>query len=105
VGGEVGRPGKFDLREDTTTAEAVAIAGGLKDSAKHSEVVLFHRVPDGWVQAKKVNMKRILKTSDLNEDPFLQPGDFLYVPKSTFSKIAKFIPTSSLGLYANPGVL
>ena len=105
VGGEVGRPGKFDLRGETSATEAVAIAGGLKDSAKHSQVLLFHHVPDGWMQVKKLNMKKMLNNADLNEDAYLQPGDFLYVPKNTMSKIAKFIPTSSLGLYANPGVL
>ena len=105
VGGEVGHPGKFDLRGETTATEAVAIAGGLRDSAKHSQVVLFHRVPDGWVQVKKLNMKKMLTDANLNEDAYLQPGDFLYVPKNTMSKIGRFIPTSSLGLYANPGVL
>lgn len=105
VGGEVGHPGKFDLREDTTATEAVAIAGGLRDSAKHSEVLLFHRVPGGWAQVKKLNMKKMLKEGNLDEDAYLQPGDFLYVPKNTFSKIERFIPTSNLGLYANPGVL
>jgi polysaccharide biosynthesis/export protein len=105
VGGEVGHPGKFDLRGETTASEAVAIAGGLRDSAKHSEVVLFHRTPDGWVQAKRLNMKKMLKEAKLDEDAYMQPGDFLYVPKNTLSKISKFIPTSSLGLYANPGVL
>lgn len=105
VGGEVGRPGKFDLRADTTATEAVAIAGGLKDSAKHSEVLLFHRVPGGWFQARKLNMKKMLKDGDLDEDAYLEPGDFLYVPKNTLSKIERFLPTSSLGLYANPGVL
>jgi polysaccharide export outer membrane protein len=105
VGGEVGHPGKFDLRGETTATEAVAIAGGLRDSAKHSQVMLFHRVPDGWVQVKKLNMKKMLKDANLEEDAYLQPGDFLYVPKNAMSKIGKFIPTSSLGLYANPGVL
>ena len=105
VGGEVGHPGKFDLRGDTTATEAVAIAGGLRDSAKHSQVVLFHRVPNGWVQAKKLNLKKMLNDADLNEDAYLQPGDFLYVPKNKLSKIERFLPTSSLGLYANPGVL
>jgi polysaccharide export outer membrane protein len=105
VGGEVGHPGKFDLRGETTATEAVAIAGGLRESAKHSQVVLFHRVPDGWVQVKKLNMKKMLKDGNLDEDAYLQPGDFLYVPKNTLSKVERFIPTSSLGLYANPGVL
>jgi polysaccharide export outer membrane protein len=105
VGGEVGHPGKFDLRGETTATEAVAIAGGLKESSKHSEVLLFHRVPDGWIQVKKVNMKKMLKDANLNEDAYLEAGDFLYVPKNTMSKIQRFIPTSSLGMYANPGVL
>lgn len=102
VGGEVGHPGKFDLRGDTTSAEAVAIAGGLRDSAKHSEILLFHRVQNGWIHSKKLNMKKMLKDGNLTEDVRLQPGDFLFVPKNTRSKIDKFIPTSSLGLYANP---
>lgn len=98
VGGEVGHPGKFDLREDTTATEAVAIARGLRDSAKHSQVMLFHRVPGGWAQVKKLNMKKMLKEGNLEEDAYLQPGDFLYVPKNTLSKIERFIPTSSLTL-------
>ena len=105
VGGEVGHPGKFELREDTTTTEAVAIAGGLRDSAKHSQVLLFHRVPGGWAQVKRLNMKKMLKEGNLDEDAYLQPGDFLYVPKNTMSKIERFIPTSSLGMYANPAVM
>ena len=102
VGGEVGRPGKFELRGDTSVAQAVAIAGGLRDSAKHSEILLFHRVPNGWMQVKKVNLKKMLKDANLDEDAYLQPSDFLYVPKNGISKIQRFIPTSSLGLYANP---
>ena len=105
VGGEVGHPGKFELREDTTATEAVAIAGGLRDSAKHSQVLLFHRVPGGWAQVKRLNMKKMLKEGNLDEDAYLQPGDFLYVPKNTMSKIERFIPTSSLGVYSNPAVL
>jgi polysaccharide export outer membrane protein len=105
VGGEVGHPGKFDLRGETTATTAVAIAGGLKESAKHSDVLLFHRVPDGWMQVKKLNMKKMLKDGNLDEDAYLQPGDFLYVPKNMLSKVERFIPTSSIGMYANPAGL
>ena len=102
VGGEVGRPGKFDLRGETTVAQAVAIAGGLKDSAKHSEILLFHRVPGGWLQVKKVNLKKMLKEANLEEDAYLLPSDFLYIPKNGISKIERFLPTSSVGVYATP---
>jgi protein involved in polysaccharide export with SLBB domain len=77
----------------------VAIAGDLKESAKHSQVLLFHRTPDGWIQVRKVNLKRTLKEADLQEDVYLQPGDFLYVPKNTLSKIQRFIPTPTIGTY------
>ena len=102
VGGEVGHPGKFDLRGDTSVAQAVAIAGGLSASAKHSQILVFHRVPDGWMQVKKVNLKKMLKEANLEEDAQLQAGDFLFVPKNTFSKIERFIPTSSVGMFTNP---
>jgi polysaccharide export outer membrane protein len=102
VGGEVGHPGKFDLRDETTVAQAVAIAGGFRESAKHSEVLLFHRVPKGWMQVKRLNVKKMLKEANLEEDAHLQAGDFLYVPKNTFSKIQRFIPSSSMGMYASP---
>jgi len=102
VGGEVGRPGKYDLRGDATVVEAVTIAGGFRDSAKHSEVYLFHRVPEGWARARKIDVKKMLKSGNFDEVSYLQPGDFLYVPKSTFSKIAPFIPSTSLGAYVNP---
>lgn len=103
VGGEVSHPGKFDLRGETTVAQAVAIAGDLKETAKHSRVLIFHRVPEGWVQTRNLNLKRMLRNGDLQEDIYLQPGDFVYVPKNTWSKIQRFIPTPSMGYYLNPG--
>src|ERR1700739_2027976 len=102
VGGEVGHPGKFDLRGETTAAEAIAIAGGLKDSAKHSEILLFRRVPDGWVQSTKINMKKMLHEANLDEDAHLEAGDFLYVPKNTLSKIERFIPPFPIAMSASP---
>jgi polysaccharide export outer membrane protein len=80
--GEVTHPGKYELRSQTTVAEAVAIAGGFNLQAKHSQVILFRRVSPELVEARVVDVKRILKEKDLNEDVTLQAGDFLVVPKS-----------------------
>jgi polysaccharide export outer membrane protein len=102
VGGEVAHPGKFDLRGDTTVSQAVAIAGGFSDRAKSSEVVLFRRVSDNWAEVRKVNLKRMLNKQDLAEDLHLRPGDMLLVPRSSLSKITRFIPVPSLGMYFNP---
>ena len=102
VGGEVGHPGKFELRSDTTVAGAVAIAGGFKDSSKHSQVLLFRRVSDEWMEAKVLDMKKMLASGNLSEDPHLRPGDMIYVPKNMISKIKPFLPISAVGMYWNP---
>jgi polysaccharide export outer membrane protein len=99
--GQVGRPGKYELRGDTTVTEAVAMAGGFLDSAKHSQVLLFRRVSDEWVSAKIINVKKMEKQGNLREDPLLHPGDMLFVPKNRFAKIRAFLPTSTIGTFAN----
>jgi polysaccharide export outer membrane protein len=106
AGGFVGKPGKYDLRGATTASQAVAIAGGFADGAKNSQVVLFRRAnSDDWVEVKVLNLKEVMKGKNLNEDTVLQPGDMLYVPKSTWAKIEKFLPRSSLGAYFSPALL
>jgi polysaccharide export outer membrane protein len=55
--GQVGRPGKYELRSATGVAEAIAIAGGFTEQAKHSQVVLFRRITDGVVETYVLNLK------------------------------------------------
>jgi polysaccharide export outer membrane protein len=104
--GQVNKPGKYDLRSDLTVTEAVAIAGGFDEKSKHSQVVLFHPMPGGGFQAKLINVKKLLANRDLSEDVQLQPGDMLYVPQNTLSKIRPFLPNSSVtALLGSGGVL
>lgn len=100
--GEVGKPGKYELRANTTVTEGVAIAGGFLASSKHSQVLLFRHVDDEWVQARIINVKRMVKKRSLKEDMYLQPGDMLYVPKNAISKIDAFLPKASLAEYGTP---
>jgi polysaccharide export outer membrane protein len=102
VGGEVSRPGKYDLRGDTTVIQAVTIAGGLNDRGKSSEVLLFRRVSKDTVEVKRVDIKRMVSSKDLSEDMHLREGDMILVPRSNMSKIARFIPVPTLGMYFNP---
>jgi polysaccharide export outer membrane protein len=102
VGGEVGKPGKYDLRSDVTVAEAVQIAGGLTQQAKHSQVVLFRRVNDDLVEARLLNLKKMLKETSLKEDAHLRPGDMVFVPQNTISKIARYLSKPSLSMYVSP---
>jgi len=101
VGGEVGKPGKYELRSDTTLVEAVQIAGGLTQQAKHSQVVLFRRVDGELMEARLVNLKKLLKQNDLKEDAHLRPGDLVYVPQNSISKISRFLTKPSVSMYMN----
>ena len=103
--GQVAKPGKYDLRGDLTVTEAVAIAGGFDDKSKHSQVVLFHPVPTGGYEAKVINVKKLMADRDLSEDIRLQPGDMLFVPQNSLSKIKPFLPSSSVSALVGQGVL
>jgi polysaccharide biosynthesis/export protein len=99
VGGHVFKPGKFDLRGETTATQAVAVAGGFMESAKHSQVLLFRRVNDSWTEVKTLDLKHILEGHDVSEDPEIRSGDMLYVPQNFISKVKKFIPNYGMGSY------
>jgi len=94
--GQVEKPGKYDLRNDMTVTEAVAIAGGFTDKAKHSQVVLFRPSPSGGYVAKLINIKKLLNSRNLSEDLEVQPGDLVYVPQNAISKIRPYLPSSSM---------
>jgi len=102
AGGEVGRPGKYELRSDTTVTEALAMAGGFSSRAKHSQVVLFRRISDEVVESHLLNIKAMLNSRQLQEDMHLRSGDLVFVPQNLISKIRQFMPASNLSLYSTP---
>jgi protein involved in polysaccharide export with SLBB domain len=102
VAGQVGHPGKYELRSDTTLVEALAIAGDLTAAAKHSQVVLFRHISNETVEARVFNVKQMLGSHNLEEDPHLLPGDLVFVPQNKISKLQRYLPTASMGAYINP---
>ena len=92
VGGEVGKPGKYDLHGDTTLIQAVEIAGGFTYTSKHSHVLLFRRVSDDWVSARVINVKKMLSAGNLAEDMHIEPGDMVFIPKNRLSKVQPYLP-------------
>ncbi len=101
AGGEVGHPGKYELRADTSIMEAVQIAGGFTHQAKHSQVVLFRHVNDDVVEAHVFDLKKMLREKNLNEASLLRPGDLVFVPQNSISKIERFISKPDLSMYVS----
>ncbi len=100
--GEVGHPGKYDLRGTTTVAQAIAIAGGFTADAKHSQVLLFRTTAEDWTEVREINLKNMLAKKNLEEDLLLQPGDLLFIPKSALSKLRLFTPRLTIGPSVRP---
>jgi len=97
--GQVGHPGKYDLRAETTLTQAIAIAGGFTELSKHSQVVLFRRVSDQWVSTQVIDVKKMEANKTLKEDPYLHPGDTVFVPQNRISKIKPYLPAYNTGAY------
>ena len=102
VSGEVNQPGRFEMRENVTALQAVMTAGGFKDTAKMSQIIVFRKINAEFAEVKILNLKKIKKTSDLENDLTLEPGDIILVLRNNFSKIEKFVRLTSLVNILNP---
>jgi len=91
VTGQVGKPGQYDLRYDLTVTEAIALAGGFMPTAK-TRVYLYHRADSGWVEAKELNLSPFLHGKEVAEDVQILPGDMIFVPEKTITRVRKYIP-------------
>ena len=102
VSGEVAQPGKIEMRERVTALQAIMLAGGMKESAKSSQIVVFRKINSDVAEVKVLNLKSIRKTSDLENDLTLQPGDMVYVPRDKMSKIERFMRLASVAALMAP---
>jgi polysaccharide export outer membrane protein len=104
VTGEVGAPGEFPLRGRLGLLEAIAMAGGFKSSAKHSQVVHFRQVDKAHAIRTVLNAKELAKNAE-ERDIVLQPGDLLFVPQNRISKVTTvMVPITGMatvGLFLN----
>jgi polysaccharide biosynthesis/export protein len=77
--GEVIRPGRFELRSSTTVLDALALAGGFKDFAATSRIVILR--PEGKTTKRiPFNYKKAATGGGEAENFFLEPGDIVLVP-------------------------
>jgi polysaccharide biosynthesis/export protein len=102
VSGEVAQPGKIEMRERVTALQAIMLAGGMKESAKSSQVVVFRKINSDTAEVKVLNLKDIRRTSDLENDLTLQAGDMVFVPRDKLSKVERFMRLVSVAALITP---
>lgn len=102
VAGEVNQPGKIELRETLTAIQAVLLAGGLKETAKSSQILVFRKLNAETAEVKVLSFKSLKRTSDLENDLTLQAGDMIMVPRNRITKIERYIRYASMAAFFRP---
>jgi polysaccharide export outer membrane protein len=102
VSGEVAQPGKIEMRQRVTALQAIMLAGGMKETAKSSQVIVFRTINSDMAEVKVLNLKSITRTSDLENDLTLQAGDIVFVPRDKLSKIERFMRLVSVAALIMP---
>ena len=90
VGGEVARPGIYDMPANIDAFQAVALAGGFLPSARRRDVLVMSRA-GGEARVTPIDLStRALRAGFPGAEP-LQRYDVVYVPRSPISQIGLFM--------------
>ena len=75
ITGKVSRSGATPLVTPTTVLDAITMAGGLVEFAKSSKIIIMR-----GKERLKFNYKEVVKGKNLQQNIYLQPGDYIIVP-------------------------
>ncbi len=91
IGGQVFKPGRYDLRDAKTVVQVVFLAGGFTGDANRKLVVLARPDGSGGWQTQAVNVLKILDRKSREKDVDLQDGDYVFIPDSKISQFNKAV--------------
>jgi polysaccharide export outer membrane protein len=80
VMGEVQRPGVILLRSSTTVLEAIAMAGGFRDFASPSKIVVVRKDAAGQTLKIPFNYNKAIRNGETEDNIYLKTGDVIVVP-------------------------
>ncbi|MEZ5970994.1 MAG: polysaccharide biosynthesis/export family protein [Hyphomonadaceae bacterium] len=90
VGGEVARPGIYDMPANIDAFQAVALAGGFLPSAHRRDVLVLSRA-SGETTVSEVDLSMRAVRGGLQTAHALQRYDVVYVPRSRISQVNLFM--------------
>jgi protein involved in polysaccharide export with SLBB domain len=91
VGGEVVKPGVFDLNDGVTALRAIAMAGGAKNTAMMSSVVIIRDQGTRTPQYLIVDLKSSVAKLDAQQDLKLHAKDMVFIPKTWIATADEFV--------------
>lgn len=101
VAGQVASPGRYDLAgTNVSVVEAIAQAGGFKNSAKNTKVIVYHKEGEDLVLRYVVDCKKVMQHPDREVASMaVHSGDVVVVPQNTFSSVERVAKLLNLGVY------
>ncbi len=87
VDGHIERPGEYLWSPQITALQAIARAGGFRDTANQDRFVVLRRATDGTQQVIEIDLEE--KTGE--HDVFLAPYDLVVVPSSNVADVNKWM--------------
>ncbi len=87
VGGEVGKPGVYDMPGDIDALQAVIQAGGFTPNAHTSQVVIIRRGPGGRAMMRTVDLHNAVFRASLTDAVPLRRLDVIYVPRTGIASL------------------
>jgi len=91
VGGEVTHAGVLPLHDGMTALQAIHMAGGYRDTAEPTEVLVIREAKPGQPELLMVDLQTGLDEFYGVRDLPLTPHDIVMVPMSTIAKMDKFV--------------
>jgi polysaccharide export outer membrane protein len=89
--GEVEKPGVYVNEGGSRVLDVIARAGGPTNDAKLRSVALVRPATEtSPARNAIVDLDRALKQGEWSQNPPVQKGDVIYVPKSTMASVAQF---------------
>jgi polysaccharide export outer membrane protein len=91
VGGEVAKPGIYEMPGDIDALQAVIMAGGFTTLAKRTQVVIIRRGPDGRAMMRTANLLRGVTDAAETDAVPLRRFDVIYVPRTRIAEVDLFV--------------
>jgi len=91
VGGQVNKPGRFEMREAETLVQAIFLAGGFTSQAHRTMVIHARPTGKGDWQIQTANVLKILDRKGTEKDIELRDGDYVFIPDSKISQLNKAV--------------
>jgi protein involved in polysaccharide export with SLBB domain len=86
VDGEVSRPGLVPMMGSMSVLQAIANAGGFRETARLSEVLVIRRTQEKPL-VTILDLEAARNNTDMSQDIYLMPSDIVFVPRSKIANL------------------